>query len=123
VAIPDDPRTVEELFAAALQGDYEDEAVRDAVGILRRKGTPEVFNLAKKYCLSDDPKARARGLDVLGQLGAGKPDSERPYLDECVSMAIAGLKDDDLEVVDSAAWALAHLRGDSAVSALNEMPH
>ena len=99
MATSDDPRTVEQLFAATLQGDYDDEAAWEAVGLLRRKATPEVFDLAKRYCHSDEPKARARGLDVLGQLGAGKPDSERPYLDECVSMAIAGLKDDDLEVV------------------------
>ena len=114
----DDPRTVAELFDAALQGDYDDEDAWDAIRILRRKATPEVLELALKQCDSPDPKARARGLDVLGQLGAGKPDSERPYVDECVSMAIAGLKDEDAAVVHSASWALAHLRTGVGIAAL-----
>ena len=116
-----DSRSVAELFEAALQGDYEDDVHWEAVSSLRLLATPEVLQYAMKFCRSDDPKARARGLDVLGQLGAGKPDSERPYLDDCVSMAIAGLKDTDPLVVHSAAWALAHLGSERAVSALVEI--
>ena len=118
-----DPRTVPEVFEVTLQGDYDDEAAWDAVASLRLRATPEVFDVAIEYCRSDDPKARARGLDVLAQLGAGKPDSERPYVDECVSMAIAHLNDESSMVVHSAAWALAHLRDDRAVSALIGMKH
>ncbi len=116
-----DPRSVAELFEVALQGDYDDEAAWAAVASLRLRATPEILEYAKKYCGSDDPKARARGLDVLAQLGTGKPDSERPYLNECVSMALAGLKDTESLVVHSAAWALAHLRGERAVAALMEI--
>jgi HEAT repeat protein len=117
----DDPRTAAELFEAALQGDYEDEQAWTAVKVLRMRATPLVLELALQQCGSSDPKARARGLDVLGQLGSGKPDSERPYIGKCVSMAIAGLKDVDPEVAHSAAWALAHLRTDVGIAALIEI--
>ena len=60
----DDPRTVAELFDAALQGDYDDEDAWDAIRILRLKATPDVLDLALKQSDSPDPKARARGLDV-----------------------------------------------------------
>ena len=64
--------TTEELFAATLEGEYDDDAPWAAVTALRLRGTSQVFEAATQYCRSDDPKARARGLDVLGQLGAGK---------------------------------------------------
>jgi HEAT repeat protein len=57
----------------------------------------------------------------LAQLGTGKPLSERPWFDDCVSVAIRHLNDEDPLVVHSAAWALAHLRDDRAISALLEM--
>ncbi len=113
--------TNEELFQAALQGDYEDEAALDAVRALRWRGTEEVFQLAATYCKSSAPLERARGLAVLAQLGAGKPLSERPHFDESVAIAIEYLRDEAALVVNSAAWALSHLGGDVAISALIEM--
>jgi HEAT repeat protein len=112
--IEDDKRTDEELFQATLQEDYEDEAAWDAVGALRMRGTEEVFQLAVRYCQSAVPLERARGLDVLSQLGARKPTSERPHFDECVAIAIAHLSDEEAMVVHSAAWALSHLMSDQA---------
>ncbi len=117
----DDPRTTEELFQASLQGDYEDEAAWDAVAALRLRGTEEVFQLAIKYVESAEPRERARGLNVLAQLGAMRPISERPHFDDCVAIAIEHLHDPDPLVVNSAAWALAHLADDRAVSALIPM--
>ena len=109
----DDTRTTEELFQASLQGDYEDEAAWDAVGALRLRKTEEVFQWAVRYCESAIPLERARGLDVLAQLGM--------HPDQCVAIAIEHLRDPEARVVDSAAWALAHLRGDAAISALIQM--
>jgi len=114
----EDPRSSTELFSASLEGDYDDEAPWQAVAALRLRGTVEVFELAAEYCRATDAKARARGLDVLAQLGEGKPHSERPYLDKCVSIAISSLEDGEPMVVHSAAWALAHLRTDEATSRL-----
>jgi HEAT repeat protein len=111
----------EELFHATLQGDYDDEAAWDAVAALRLRGTQEVFQMAVRYCQSAVPLERARGLDVLAQLGASRPIEERPHFDECVSLAIKFLYDPDSLVLNSAAWALAHLGGESAISALIAM--
>src|ERR1035438_7344151 len=73
-------KSTEELFAAALEGEYDDDAAWEAVSVLRLRGTPEAFELARRYCESENPKARARGFNVLAQLGAGKPDAERPFM-------------------------------------------
>lgn len=113
-----DLRSVAELFAAALAGDCEDEEAWDAVVTLRMLGTEPVYGAAVQLCSSDDAKSRARGLDVLGQLGAGKPDAERPHLHDCVSLAVGHLSDPDPTVVRSAAWALAHLNTKAAAAAL-----
>jgi HEAT repeat protein len=117
----DDPRTTEELFQASLQGAYEDEAARDAVAALRLRGTEEVFHVAIKYIESAEPRERARGLDVLGQLGAKGQRSERPHFDASVAIAIEHLQDTDPLVVNSAAWALSHLGGEASISALIQM--
>lgn len=114
----DATKSAEELFSTSFEGDYDDEAPWDAVRALRLRGGDEVFRLAAAYSRSETPVERARALDVLAQLGAGKPLSERPHFSESVSIALALLNDDDRGVVRSAAWALAHLGGDVAVSAL-----
>src|SRR4051812_24483953 len=83
-----DPRSAEELFAASLKGDDDDQAAWDAIVALRLRGTPEIFELAKSKIGSTDPRVRSRALDVLAQLGAGKPDSERPYKAEATDIAL-----------------------------------
>lgn len=114
-------KSTEELFAATLEGEYDDDAAWEAVTVLRLRGTPEVFEVARRYCESENPKARARGLGVLAQLGAGKPDAERPFMADSVSIAIRHLRDSDPEIVRSAAWALSHLGTQLAVAALIDL--
>ena len=46
---------------------------------------------------------------------------KQPHFDECVSIAIEHLRDEDVLVVHAAAWALSHLGSDVAVSALIDM--
>lgn len=116
-------KSTEELFAASLQGQHDDEAPWEAVHVLRLRGTPEVFEIAKRYCAADDPNARARGLEVLAQLGAGKPDQERLFMGDSVSIAICHLRDTSPMVRSAAAWALSHLRTDSALKALVLLQH
>jgi HEAT repeat protein len=111
-------KSAEELFASTLDGEYADDAAWEAVSVLRLRGTPEVFSAAKRYCELENPKARTRGLSVLAQLGAGKPKTDRPFIGESVSIAIAHLGDSDPEAMRSAAWALSHLGTQPAVAAL-----
>lgn len=111
-------KTVGELFRESLEGEYDDDAPWERVRELRRRNTPEVFDLAVEFCLSDVPLERARGLDVLAQLGGGKPESQRVRPGDCVVVAMSALGDADAIVVHSAAWALSHLRTPEAMTAL-----
>jgi len=111
----------EELFAATLEGEYDDDAPWEAVSVLRLRGGTEVFEVAKRYCASENPKARARGLSVLAQLDASKPDTERPFMTECVSIAIEHIPESDQEIVRCAAWALSHLGTEKAVASLIDL--
>lgn len=115
---PLDQLTVAELFRLALQGDGDDESSWASIHELRLRGTDEVFDAAMAHVNSPDPNSRVRGLDVLAQLGAGRPDSERPHLRESVSIATRHLSDPDSSVVQSAAWALAHLESEKGSQAL-----
>ena len=60
---------IDALFAATLRGGYDDEEPWDAVRALRRMGTRLTFVRAAEWCQSDDPLRRARGANVLAQLG------------------------------------------------------
>jgi HEAT repeat protein len=114
-------KTTEELFLATLDGEYDDDSPWEAVTVLQGRGTPEVFEAAKRYCASENPRARARGLSVLAQLGAGRPDAERPFMGDSVSIAVSHLRDSDPEAVRCAAWALSHLGTQQAVLSLIEL--
>jgi HEAT repeat protein len=61
--------TIDEVFARTLAGDYDDEAPWAAVRELQGLGTREVFDRAAEWCTSVEPLKRARGADVLAQLG------------------------------------------------------
>jgi hypothetical protein len=65
-------KNTEELFAMTLLGEQDNDNAWEAVSVLRLRGTSEVFEAARSYCNSDNPLARARGLSVLAQLGAGE---------------------------------------------------
>jgi len=114
-------KSTEELFAATLEGEYDDDAPWEAVSVLRLRGGAGVFEVAKLYCGSEDAKARARGLSVLAQLDAGKSDGERPFMAECVSIAIEHIRESDEEIVRCAAWALSHLGTERAVATLIDL--
>jgi HEAT repeat protein len=60
---------IDELFKRVLSSDYEDERAWESVRALRRIGTREVFVQAKGLCSSADPLNRARGVDIIAQLG------------------------------------------------------
>lgn len=107
-------KTVQELFSEALEEDSSEDQPWSAVSELHVRGTPEIFQIAQNFCRSTDPRERVVGLDVLAQLGC----SEGICHDERVSIALSHMTDEDSRVVVSAAYALSHLGGDRAVSAL-----
>lgn len=110
---------IDDLFARTLRGDYDDDAQWEAVQSLRQIGTREIFDRAAKWVESTDPLKRARGFDVLAQLGktAGHPSHSFPQ--ECyelVSKALQG--EQQFEPPRSAIHALAHLDDPRAVPML-----
>lgn len=114
-------KSTKELFAATLEGEYDDDVPWEAVSALRLRGGAGVFEVAKLFCGSEDAKARARGLSVLAQLDAGKPNGERPFMAECVSIAIEHIRESDGEIARCAAWALSHLGTERAVATLIDL--
>ena len=80
---------IEKLFADTLSGNYEDDAPWEAVSALRRAGTREVFEKAAKWCESLDPLVRARGADVLAQLGKTAHHRSNSFPDESYSVLTA----------------------------------
>lgn len=79
-------RGIDELFAQALSGDYEDDTPWKAVHALRSIGTRQIFERAADLCRSTDPLSRARGADVLGQLGRTADHRSNTFPEESYSV-------------------------------------
>src|SRR5438067_11866142 len=107
---------IEELFAQTLAGNYDDDAPWEAVHALRRLGTREIFEKARNWCDSDNPLMRARGADVLAQLGKTAEHSSNNFPEESYSV-VEGLVRREMEArpLASAVAALGHLDNPSAV--------
>ena len=110
------PQEIDELFAQALCGDDDDHAPWEAVHALRRIGTREVFDRAAKRCKSIDPLERARGVQILAQLGKTAEHPSNSFPEEsfiAVSQILAQEK--DIRPLRSAIHALGHLDNSEAV--------
>jgi HEAT repeat protein len=107
---------INELFAQTLCGSYEDDAPCKAVNSLRSIGTRQVFETAVKWVESPDPLIRARGLDVLAQLGRTPQHPSNSFPQECYAVVSAALqRERDLQPLNSAISALGHLEDARAI--------
>jgi HEAT repeat protein len=77
---------VEELFAQTLTGDYDDESPWKAVHTLRGIGSRQVFDRAAEWCGSENALKRARGADVLAQIGRTSEHPHNNFRDESFSI-------------------------------------
>lgn len=103
-------KDVDDLFAKTLIGDFDDHEPWDAVHALRRIGSREVFDQAAAWCLSDDPMKRARGVDVLAQLGKTAEHPSNSFPDESFQTVVHLLRrEKELRPLGSAIYALGHL--------------
>ena len=70
-------------------------------------GTREVFDVATRWCSSDDPLMRARGIDVLAQLGKTVEHPTNSFPDQSYSVVTNLLmRERDVRPLNSAiaAW-------------------
>ena len=101
---------IDDLFAQTLQGDYDGDKPWYAVRLLHTIGTREVFDKAVKWTESDDPLLRARGLDVIAQIGksARQPSNRFPLESFDVVFKIAQCER-QVQPLASAISALGHI--------------
>lgn len=105
-----DPRSVDELFYAALT--EVDDAAWDAIRALHWRGTREVLGRATELCRSFCSKERQTGANILGQLGV--PD--RMFANDCGDVLLQMLRSESVpEVLRCILVAASHL-GDVRIS-------
>lgn len=107
---------IDQLFAQTLKGDYEDESAWEAVNALRRLGSREVFEQAARWCKAANPAERARGVDILAQLGKtadhrSNTFPEDSYVAVCQTLEL----ENEVQPLSSAIHALGHLDNPEAI--------
>jgi HEAT repeat protein len=105
-----DTRSTATLVKAALaEAGQEDDlptGETPAMAVLHARGTKDVLEAGRALCGSKEPKLRALGAEILGQLGS--PD--RTFPEECCDALLAVLKDEqNTAVLVSVLFALGHL--------------
>lgn len=107
---------IDEIFAQALTGDYEDEAPWNAVRKLQDIGTREILERASTWATSDDSLKRARCADILGQLGSTAERPGNKFPGECFSIVAPLVQREKVPLpLISAIQALGHIRDSLAV--------
>lgn len=108
--------SIDDLFAKTLTGDYDDDAPWAAVSELRRIGSREILDRAEEWCRSEDPLVRARGADVLAQIGKTADHPSNSFPNESYS-AVSNLlrQEEDTRPLASAIYALGHIDNPDAV--------
>lgn len=115
-------RDVEEIFARAAVGGYEDGDAWAAVDTLRQNGSQEIFDYAAAWLESGEPLKRARAAAILCQLrrpGAPTGATWRPEWvfreESCLLITKMMEHEVDPLVLDSAISALGHLGDPAAI--------
>ncbi len=102
--------TVGDIFARTVEGDYDDDAPWEAVRKLQQLGTREVFDRAAEWCTSTEPLKRARGADVLAQLGRTSDHPENNYPEDSFRVVSSLIQtENELIPLSSAIYALGHI--------------
>ncbi len=109
---------VDKLFQESILGNYDDEEPWNAVCELRQLGTREVFEQSALWCISPDPIRRARGADILAQLGQ-KIDHPHAFPDEAFDILVKALEHEtDQQALSSCLFALGHIDNPAAIPLL-----
>ena len=107
---------IDNLFAQTLRGDYDNDEAWHAVRALREIGTREVFEKTAAFCQSKKPLNRARGADILGQLGKTGDNPNPLFADESFKV-LTGMLESETDPVPLSAVlaALGHLGNPAAI--------
>jgi HEAT repeat protein len=108
--------TIDELFAQTLQGDYDNDHAWEAIHTLRATGSREVFDKGVAWCRSDEPPKRARGADILAQIGHRSEHQTTLFADESFQL-LAGMLESETDPVPLSAiiTAFGHLENPSII--------
>jgi HEAT repeat protein len=118
---------MENLFAATLKGDYDDDVPWAAVRELRTNGSQAIFEKAAAWCQSPDPRYRERGADILCQLRAPMTPGQKSqktfadpiYVAESFSILSQMIaKESDERALSSELYGLGHLGYEGSSSIL-----
>ena len=109
-------QVLDELFTQTLKGDLDDGQAWEAVSALRRIGTREVFERAAVWCKSENPVERARGADILAQLGKTAEHRSNMFPEESYAVVTQMLRQEsEVDPLSSAIHALGHLNNSAAI--------
>jgi HEAT repeat protein len=110
------PDEITAAFARTLAPDYRSEDAWEAVRLLHRSGGRAVFDRALHWCRCGGPLQRARGADIVAQIGVDAARSSNQFPEESFAeMArMAGSEEDPLPLA-SAIFALGHIGNPAAV--------
>ncbi|MFI5387641.1 MAG: HEAT repeat domain-containing protein [Fimbriimonadales bacterium] len=107
---------IDDLFARTLEGDYDDDAPWEAVWSLHRMGTREVFEYASSWIKSSRPLKRARGFDIVAQLGRTVDHPSNSFPQQAYDLVSTALQEErEFLPRRSAISALGHLDDPRAV--------
>ena len=107
---------IDELFAQTLKGAYDDDKPWDAVLSLHRIGTRQVFDKAVERTESAEPLERARGLDVIAQLGRTSEHPSNSFPQESYDVVVKAVqREREVQPLNSAISALGHIDDPRAV--------
>jgi HEAT repeat protein len=109
--------TIDELFSRTLLEDYDADTPWRAVHDLQGIGSREVFARSVEWCASQDALKRARGADILAQLGKTVDHPTNNFPDEAFAVFSDLIrKETEAQPLSSAIHALGHIGNPQAVS-------
>jgi HEAT repeat protein len=115
-------QSTEQLVAFALACDSEDHARWDAIYVLQKRATREVFDEAQRLCTSPELQRRCLGVDILAQ--GQIPSKTRTFHEEAVALLLQLLeREDQPRVLESIAYALGHRHDARSIRLLLGLRH
>ena len=115
---------INKLFERTLLGEYDDDGAWDAVRALWHIGSRGVFERAAEWCTATDLLRRARGADILAQIGKTAEHPTTLYAEESFPILVAmSAGEPEWQPLSSAIAALGHLENPAAIPLLCQHSH